>query len=86
MARTKAKRIPPHTGASSAAPKRTRTERNGQLLTKSEVADVLACTESLVEKLTARAQLPHVKLGDKLVRWDRADVDAFIAQQKREGR
>lgn len=51
------------------------------LLTKVEVAELLATTEQHVERLAASGQLPSVKVG-RFVRFDGIDVQAFIASSK----
>jgi excisionase family DNA binding protein len=85
MTRTTDKKDRVYKGASSTAPKKPRSERAGQLLTKEEVADELAITVRMVERLVALGELPHVKVGS-LIRVHRDDLNDYIARQRREGR
>ena len=57
-----------------------------RLLTPRDVADLLGVTiQTLaVWRCEGRYALPYVKAG-RLVRYRRADVDAFIAAQRRAG-
>jgi excisionase family DNA binding protein len=51
------------------------------LLNAKAAASRLGCSEALVMKLRDRGELPAVRVGD-LVRFDPADVEAFIAAQR----
>jgi excisionase family DNA binding protein len=52
-----------------------------QLLRKPDAAKLLAMSASTLEKLTARKQIPHVKLG-RSVFYDTADLWAWIDSKK----
>ncbi len=54
-----------------------------QLLTASDVAEILRVTSAYVNRLTKRGAMPHVRLPDGEVRFDAADVEAWIDAQRR---
>ena len=58
------------------------TER---LLTAEEVAELLAVPVSWVRESTRSGAMPHVRLG-RYVRFDLANVEAWIEECKRPGR
>ncbi len=47
------------------------------LMTVAEVSEYLACSVSMVRRLAQRSEIPHYRLG-RLVRFRRADVDAWL--------
>lgn len=49
------------------------------LLTQREVAEYLGVTTRTVRNWSAAGKLPAYKLGDKIVRYDMAEVDAFLS-------
>ncbi len=55
------------------------------LLTWEEVAEILRCSPSHIRTITRRGDLPCIKIG-RSIRYMRADVDAFIEQQRTQGR
>jgi excisionase family DNA binding protein len=55
-----------------------------RLLTADEVAELLGVPEGWVRERTRAGQLPHVALG-RYRRYDRADVLAWVEEQKRGG-
>jgi excisionase family DNA binding protein len=55
--------------------------RADRLLTAAEVADLLAVPTRWIREHTRGGLIPHVKLG-RYVRYDRADVLAWIDAQK----
>jgi predicted DNA-binding transcriptional regulator AlpA len=85
MARTTEKRFG-NSAVTSAEPKRSLDERGGPLMTRREVADMLAITEGLVDKMDRRGDLPSFPIGDKLRRWHRDKVLAYIEKQQNAGR
>jgi excisionase family DNA binding protein len=52
-----------------------------ELLTAEEVARVLRCTERYVWRLGRDGKLPRIRVG-RHVRFDPADVEAFIVEAK----
>jgi len=48
-----------------------------ELMTVADAAEYLATTERHVRDMAWRRILPHVKVG-RLVRFDRADLDAWL--------
>jgi excisionase family DNA binding protein len=52
-----------------------------QLLRKPDAAKFLSMSESTLEKMTCRRQIPHVKSG-RSVYYDVADLLAWIASKK----
>jgi len=61
----------------------TPTSTQDHLLTIDEVAARLSCTPRLVRAFVDRRELPVIKVG-RLVRFDPADVDAYIQRRRRE--
>ena len=53
-----------------------------ELIKKKEAAELLAISESTLEKLIASKKLPSYKVTPKAVRIDRADVEAYLAARK----
>jgi excisionase family DNA binding protein len=52
------------------------------LLDKKSLADFLGVSESLINKMIRQGTIPHFKVG-KLVRFDRAEVSAFLKQRRK---
>lgn len=52
-----------------------------QLLSRRDAATYLAISPRKLDQLVADGQLPRVKIGS-CVRFEQADLDAFIAEQK----
>ena len=53
-----------------------------QLLAADEVAKQLSLSVSMVYKLAERGTLSSVRVGRGVVRFEQAEVDAFIARQR----
>jgi excisionase family DNA binding protein len=53
----------------------------GNLLTRSQVAEILQVTLETVRRWTDDGQLPVIRFG-RLVRYDPRDVEAFIRARK----
>lgn len=51
--------------------------------TKSQVARRLNVSKRTIDNLMRKRRLPFIKLTSKLVRFPRADVDAYLAQNFR---
>lgn len=51
--------------------------------TKSQVARRLNVSKRTIDNLMRQRRLPFIKLTSKLVRFPRADVDSFLAQNFR---
>ena len=50
------------------------------LLTVRQVATMLGCSARHVYRLSDRGAMPRpTKLGDVLVRWNRSDIEAWVA-------
>ncbi len=54
------------------------------LLTRSEVARWLAISERQVDRLVAAKELRRVKLGARCSRYNRKEVERFLAHKSRE--
>ncbi len=52
-----------------------------RLLSRREACDYLSISPRKLDQLTADGDLPRVKIGS-CVRFEQADLDAFIAAQK----
>jgi excisionase family DNA binding protein len=59
------------------APAETRT--NSALLTKEEVAKLLRVSTRTIERFVRTGRLPALKLSSKITRFQRANVEAFMA-------
>jgi excisionase family DNA binding protein len=70
-------------GLESSGSPRARTE--DRLLDAAEVAAMLSVPERWVRQASRDGRLPHVRLG-RYVRFDHADVLAWVEQQKGGGR
>ena len=55
------------------------------LLSPRDTAQLLAISERTLWAMTDRGDLPHLKLN-RLVRYDRADIERFIQTRKQNGR
>lgn len=55
--------------------------RTSHLLSRREAAAYLSVSQRKLDQLVADGQLPRVKIGS-CVRFEQADLDAFIAAQK----
>lgn len=54
------------------------------LLTAEEVGHRLGLSSKSVRRLATAGNLPSVRLGDRMLRFDPDDVEAFIAARKSE--
>ncbi len=57
------------------------TTNTTHLLSRREAATYLAISPRKLDQLTAEGHLPRIKIGS-CVRFEQADLDAFIAAQK----
>lgn len=53
-----------------------------ELLTKEEAAELLAVSETTVERLIAAGHLPAYRIGRAITRIDRADVLAYLESRR----
>ncbi len=51
------------------------------LLTPSQLASELQLSKTKIYELLASGLIPHVRVGSKIIRVRRADLDAWLAQQ-----
>lgn len=58
---------------------------SNQLMTAAEVADVLRINVNALYNLVAAGGIPHMRLGPKLIRFERSALDAWIAEQSAAG-
>lgn len=81
--------IPPNLQAVSATEEASRylagPAVTPRLLTRAEAAQYLNVSESTVKRMVQDHGLPYVTLGGQ-TRWDRADLDSWIEQQKNRNR
>jgi excisionase family DNA binding protein len=56
----------------------TQTAGDGPMLTPEQVAELLAVSKSTLSRLTKRGAIPHKRLGDRIVRYDRTEILAWI--------
>lgn len=54
------------------------------LLSPLEVADLLGLSAKSVRRLALAGSLPCVRLSERIIRFDLADVEAFIAARRSE--
>ena len=73
---TSASELRPSLGSPS-SPENLPTKELPRVLTPSMLAEEWACSEQHVRNLIKNGKLPHIKLGGKLVRIRREDVEAF---------
>lgn len=66
----------------SKAKVRRRPAPEQRLLDPCEAAEYLGTTERWMRRAVAHDYLPYVKMGPRLVRFDLADLDAYIAAQR----
>lgn len=55
------------------------------LVSSVEAAKLLGITQRLLRELTASGQLPHVRLGERVIRYRPADLDAWAADRSQPG-
>ncbi len=53
-----------------------------ELLTYAEAGELLGLKLSTLYAMVSRRQLPHVRLGGRLVRFDRAELESWIAARR----
>jgi excisionase family DNA binding protein len=53
-----------------------------QLLCMKDVAQILGVSEQLVKRLVRKGKLVSVRVGEKLIRFRRQDLQAYIQQQR----
>jgi excisionase family DNA binding protein len=53
-----------------------------RLLTVDEVAEYLGLSSQSVRHMVYRRQLPFIRLGAKRIRFDVAEIDAWISSQR----
>lgn len=56
---------------------------NAKLITESEAAELLGLTPRQVVRLANRGELPRVVFPNREVRFDQADLAAFVESHKR---
>lgn len=56
-------------------------EAEDRMLSPRQAADYLGMSERFVRECIARKRIPYSKIG-RLVKFDRADLDAFIAANR----
>lgn len=49
-----------------------------ELITKAQAAEMLTISESSLSRLIQRGALPAYRVGARIVRLDRADVEAYV--------
>ncbi|MCC6126899.1 MAG: helix-turn-helix domain-containing protein [Pirellulales bacterium] len=54
------------------------------LLTESEAGDILRLPSRRILKLARQGAIPHIDLPGNEIRFERADLDKWIASHKRE--
>lgn len=52
------------------------------MLNVNEVAEMLGLTPGAVRCMARKRQIPHIKLGYKILRFDKNEINAFINQHK----
>ena len=53
-----------------------------RLMTVKEVSELLSISERKLWQLTHDGEIPHVRIGSRTIRFDEADLAAWLAQQK----
>lgn len=53
-----------------------------ELITKTQAAELLTISESSLQRLIQRGALPAYKVGTRIVRLDRADVEAYVKSRQ----
>ena len=64
-------------------PERTETPAPPDYETKSQVARRLNVSKRTIDNLMKQRRLPFIKLTSKIVRFPKADVDAYLARNFR---
>jgi excisionase family DNA binding protein len=57
---------------------------NTDLLTTKDVADLLRLKPRAVQRLVKRGKLPVIRIGEKTLRFDPAELDRVITQRSQE--
>jgi len=47
-----------------------------------EAAQYLACSPRTLRKWCSRRQIPHIKMGSRLVRFSKADLDKWLTSSR----
>jgi excisionase family DNA binding protein len=49
-----------------------------RILTPEQVAEILQISKSSLCRLTKRGQIPHRRIGDRIVRYNRNEIEAWM--------
>lgn len=53
-----------------------------KLMSYQEAADLLGLQPGTLYSMVSRRQIPHIRLGSRLVRFDRAELEAWLAERR----
>jgi excisionase family DNA binding protein len=53
-----------------------------ELLTYTQAANLLGLKLSTLYAMVSRRQVPHVRLGGRLVRFDRAELETWLGERR----
>lgn len=53
-----------------------------ELITRTQAAELLTISESSLQRLIQRGAIPAYKVGARIVRLDRADVEAYVKSRQ----
>jgi excisionase family DNA binding protein len=53
-----------------------------KLLNVKQAAERLSCCPSTVWKLTHQGQLENIKIGERVTRWEEAQIQSFIESRR----
>ncbi len=48
------------------------------MLTPEQVADILAVSKATLCRLTKRGEIPHKRIGERIVRYSRTEIEAWM--------
>ena len=52
-----------------------------ELITRAQAAELLTVSEDTIDRLVKAGQLPAYKISPKITRFDRADVEEYLASR-----
>ena len=56
-------------------------ELNVELITRAQAAELLTVSEDTIDRLVKSGKLPAYKISPKITRFDRADVEEYLASR-----
>jgi len=73
---------PPTSRSAASSPAKTAPPRRAGLVSSKQAAECLGVSQNTIRKFVAEGKLPAYLIGEKLVKFDPADLDHFLASNR----